>query len=102
MEIYSTHNEGKSGFPERFIRSLKNKVYKHTTVLWKNIYFDVLNDIVDKYSNTYDETFKMKLIDVKYNSYAKYNVNSNDKDPIFKIGDYVRMSKYKNYKNIFC
>ena len=41
----------------------------------------------------------MKLIDVKPNSYAKYNVNSNDKDPIFKIGDYVRISKYKNYKN---
>ena len=41
----------------------------------------------------------MKLIDVKPHSYAKYNVNSNDKDPIFKIGDYVRISKYKNYKN---
>ena len=45
MEMYSTHNEGKSVVAERFIRTLKNKIYKHMTAVSKNVYFDVLNDI---------------------------------------------------------
>ena len=69
------------------------------TVVSKNVYFDVLNDIVDKYNNTYHRTIKMKPTDVKYDSYTKYNVDSNDKDPRFKIGNHVRISKDK--KN-FC
>ena len=52
IEMYSTHNEGKSVVAERFIRTLKNKIYKHMTAISKNVYFDVLNDIVDKYNNT--------------------------------------------------
>ena len=63
--MYSTHNEGKSVIAERFIRTLKNKVYKHMTAMSKNVYFDVLDDIVDKYDNTYHETIKMKPKDVK-------------------------------------
>ena len=51
--MYSTHNEGKPVVAERFIRTLKNKIYKHMTAILKNVYFDVLNDIVDKYNNTY-------------------------------------------------
>ena len=62
----------------------------------KNVYFDVLNYIVDEYNNTYHKTVKMKPIDVKSNSYAEYNVDSNEKDPKFKIGVHVRISKYKN------
>ena len=53
IEMYSTYNEGKSVVAERFIRTLKNKIYKHMTAISKNVYFDVLNDIVDKYNNTY-------------------------------------------------
>ena len=53
ISMYSTHNEGKPVVAERFIRTLKNKIYKHMTAISKNVYFDVLNDIVDKYNNTY-------------------------------------------------
>ena len=55
----------KSVVAERFIRTLKNKIYKHMTAISKNVYFDVLNDIVDKYNNTYHKTIKKKPIDVK-------------------------------------
>ena len=95
IKMYSTYNEGKSVVAERFIRTLKHKIYKHKTVVSKNVYFDVLDDIVDKYNNTY-HSIKMKPIDVKSNSYAEYNVDSNDKDPKFKVSNHVRISKYKN------
>ena len=62
--MYSTHNEGKSVVAEIFIRTLKNKIYKHMTAISKNVYFDVLNDIVDEYNNTYHRTIKMKPIDM--------------------------------------
>ena len=55
----------------------------------------MLDTIVDKYNNAYHNTIKMKPVDVKSNSYAEYNVGSNDKDPNFKVGDHVRISKYK-------
>ena len=95
--MYSTHNEGKSVVTERFIRSLKNKIYKHLTDISKNVYFDVLNDIVDEYNNnTYHKTIKMKPIDVKNASFAEYNEESNEKDPKFKVDEHVRISKFKN------
>ena len=52
-EMYSTYNVGKSVVAERFIRTLKNKIFKHMTAILKNIYFDVLDNIVDKYNNTF-------------------------------------------------
>ena len=58
--MYSTHNEGKSVVAERFIRTLKNKIYKHKTAISKNLYFDVLDDIVDEYNNTYHRIIKKK------------------------------------------
>ena len=64
-DMYSTYNEGKSVAAERFIRTLKNKIYKHMTAISKNVYVDVLNDIVDEYNNTHHRTIKMKPIDVK-------------------------------------
>ena len=64
ISMYSTHNEGKSVIPEKFLRTLKNKIYKHMIAISKNVYFDVLDDIVDEYNNTYHKTIKMKLIDV--------------------------------------
>ena len=94
--MYSTYNEGKSVAAKRFIRTLKNKIYKHMTAVSKNVYFDVLDNTVDKYNNTYHTTIKMKPIDVKSNSCAEHNIDSNPKDPKFKIDDHVRISKYKN------
>ena len=94
--MYSTHNEEKSAVAERFIRTLKNKIYKHMRAISKNVYFDVLDDIVDEFNNTYHRKIKMKLIDVKSDSFAEYNEESNEKDPKFKVGDHVRISKYKN------
>ena len=75
--MYSTYNEGKSAVTERFIRTLKNKIYKHMTTVSKNVYFDILNDLVEKYNNTYHRTIKIKPIDVKSDSYVEYNVDSN-------------------------
>ena len=96
IEMYSTHNEGKSVIAERFIRTLKNKVYKHITPISKNVYFNVLNDVVDRYHNTYHKAIKMKPTDVKSDSFAEYTEEFNEKDPKFKVGDQVRISKYKN------
>ena len=81
IERYSTYNEGKSVVVERFIRILKNKIYKHMTAMSKKFYFDVLDYIVDKYNNTYHQTIEMKPIDVKSGSYAEYSVDCNEKDP---------------------
>ena len=92
----STHNEGKSVVAERSIRALKNKIYKYMTSISKNVYIDKLDDIVDEYNNTYHTTFKMKPIGVKDNTYINNDKKVNDKDPKFKVGDHVRISKYKN------
>ena len=69
--MYSTYNEGKSAVAERFIRTLKNKIFKHMAAILKNVYFDVLDDIVDKYNNTIHKTIKMKPVDVTSDSYAE-------------------------------
>ena len=66
------------------------------TTIIKNAYFNILDDIVDKYNNTYHRTIKMKPIDVKSDSFAEYNQESNEKNPKLKIGDYVRILKHKN------
>ena len=95
IEMYSTHNEGKSVVAERFIRTLKNKIYKHMTKVGKNIYFNILDDIVDKYNNAWHSSIKMKPKDVTDDSFI-YSEEFNKKDPKFKIGDNVRISKYKN------
>ena len=94
--MYSTHNEGKSVVAERFIRTLKSKIYKHMTSISKNTYTDKLDDIVDEYNNIYHTTIKMKPIDVEDNTYINIDKEINDKDPKFKVGDRVRISKYKN------
>ena len=94
--MYSTYNEGKSVVAERFIRTLKNKIFKHMTTISKNVYIDVLNDIVNRYNNTIHKTIKMKPIDVTNDSYVEYNEDLNKKNPKFKVGDHVRISKYKN------
>ena len=87
--MYSTHNEGKSVVAEGFIRTLQNKIYRHMAAISKN-------DIVDEYNKTYYKAIKMKPIDVKSDSFAEYNEESNEKDPRFKIEYHVSISKYKN------
>ena len=66
------------------------------TSVSKNMYFDKLDNIVDEYNNTYHITIIMKPIDVKYNTYINTDQEINNKDPNFKVGDHVRISKYKN------
>ena len=98
IEIYSTYIERKSAVAERFIRTLKNNIYKHMTAVSKHVYFEVLDDIVDKWNNRYHRTIKINSIVVKSDFCAEYNVDSIDKNPKFKFGDHVRIL---NYKNIF-
>ena len=75
---------------------LKSKIVEHMTAVSKNFYFNVLDDIVNKYSNTVHTAIKMKTIDATSDSYAKYNEDFNERDPKFKAGDHARISKYKN------
>ena len=95
INMYSTYTEGKSVVAERFIRTLKNKLYKHMTATGKNVYYDVLDDIVNKYNNTKHSTIKIKSVDVKNNKRV-YIDEHNEKDSRFKVGDRVRISRYKN------
>ena len=94
--MYSTHNEGKSVVAERLIRTIKSKIYKYMTSISKNVYIDKLDDIVNEYNNTYHTTIKMKPIDVKDNTCINTDKEINNKDPKFKVGDRVRISKCKN------
>ena len=89
--MYSTYNEGKSVVAERFIRTLKNKILKHMTAISKNVYFYVLDDVIDKYNNTVHKTIKMKSIEFTDDSYAECNENFDKKDAKFKVGDNVRI-----------
>ena len=76
--MYSINNEGKSVIAERFIRTLKNKIYKYMTSISKNLHIDKLDDIVKKYNNTYHTPIKMKPADVKDNAYIDFKKESND------------------------
>ena len=88
IEIYPTYNA------ERFIRILKNKIFKHMTAISKSVYLNVLDDIVNKYNNADHKTIKTKPIDVTSDSYAKFDKDSYVTKP--KFGDNVRISKYRN------
>ena len=103
--MYSTFNEGKSVVAERFIRTLKNKLYKHMTATGKNVCYDVLDDVVNEYNNTKHSTNKMKPKDVKDDTTKSsaiarnkrvYIDEYNKKDSRFNVGDRVRISKLKN------
>ena len=95
INMYSMYNEGKSVVAERFLRTLKNKLYKHMTATGKSVYYNVLDNVVNKYNNTRHSTIKMKPIDVKNNKRV-YIDEHNEKDIKFKVGDRVRISTYKN------
>ena len=88
--MFSTRNEGKSVFVERFIRTLRKKIYKHMTLLSKNVYIDKQDDAVNEYNNKRHRTIKMKPIEVKDNTYIDSIKGFNDEDRKFIT------SKYKN------
>ena len=94
--MYSAHKEGKFVVAERFIKTLKSKIYKYLTSISKKVYIDQLDDMVNKYDNAYDSPIKMKLVDEKSNTYINSSKETNDRDPKFKIGYIVRISKDKN------
>ena len=96
IEMYSTHNEGKSVIAEGFIRTLKNKIYEYVTSISKNVYIVKLDDIFNKYNNAYHNTIKLKAVDVKSNPYTDSSKKINNRDIKFKVDDIVIMSKYKN------
>ena len=90
--MYSTFNEGKSVVAERFIRTLKNKLYKNMTSIGK----DVVDNVVNEYNNTKHNTIKMKPKDVKNDNNKVYIDEYNKKSATFTVGDRVRISKFKN------
>ena len=97
IEMYSSRNKGKSVVAERFIRTLKDKIYNYMTSISNNVYIDKLDDIVNKSNNTQHNTIKMGPIDVKSTTYIDSSEKINDKDPKFKVGDIVRISKYEHF-----
>ena len=94
IEMYSTHNDGKSVAAKRFIETLKNKIYKYVNLISKNVYIDKL-DVVNKYNNTYHRTIKMEPIDVNLNICIAFNKENSNEGPKYKIGYHERTSKYK-------
>ena len=90
-EMYSTYNEWKSVVAERFIRTLKKKIYKHMTSISKNV--NKIDDKANKYNNTYHSTIKMKPGDIKPSKYIDFDKNNDKEGPKFKVGDNFRISK---------
>ena len=96
IEMYSNHNERKSVIAKRFIRTLINKIYEYMTSISKNTYIEKLDDIVNKYNDTYNRTIKLKSFELQLNTYIASSKEFSYQDSQFKIGDIVRTSKYKN------
>ena len=71
--MYSVNSEGKSVVAERFIRTLKTKIYKYMTLVSENMYINELDNIVNEYNNAYHRTLKIKPVDVKYNVCIDFN-----------------------------
>ena len=89
--MYSINYEAKSVAAERFIRTVKTKIYKYMTSISKNVYADKLDDVVNEYNNTHHRTIKMKPIEVKDNTHI-----DSSKGHKFKVDDHVKISKNKN------
>ena len=96
IKMHSTHNEGKLVVAERFIRTLKIKIYKHMTTVSKYVDIDKPDELAGKYYNTYHRTIKIKPVNVKSGTYIDNDVEYNDKDPKFKVGIHNTISKYIN------
>ena len=103
IEMISIHNEGKSVIAERFIRTLKTKIYRYMTLVSKNVYIYKLDDIVNEYNNAYHRAIKMKPVDVKDNTYIgsmklRSSKEVNDKVPRCKL---VIMQEFPSTKIFF-
>ena len=99
IEIFSRYSKAKSVVAGRFIRTSENKIYKYMTSISKNVCINKLDDMINRYNNTYHRTIKMKPVDVKSSIYNDFNKKNNKDGPKLKFCDNVRISKYK--KN-FC
>ena len=86
IELYSTLNERKSVVAERFIRTLKNKIYKYMASISKIVYIDELDNIVNKYNNTYS-TIKVNPVDVKASTNIDFNKENDKEESKFEVGD---------------
>ena len=89
--MYSTHNEGKSVVAERFIRTLKNSIYKYITPVSKNVYIDKLDAIVNKCNNTYYTTIKMKPVDVNSRTCIDFDRIIDKEDPKFIVCHHLKL-----------
>ena len=98
IEMHSIHNEGKSVVAEIFIRTLETKILKiqYMNSISKNVYIDRLDDIVNEYNNAYHRTIIVKPVDIKDNTFIDFKKEVNDEASKYKVGDHVRISKYKN------
>ena len=94
--MYSTNEEVKVFVAERFIRTLKNNTYKYVTSVPKNVYIDKLDNIINRYNNTYYSAIRMKPVDVKSSACIDFNNKNNKECPKFNVNDHTRISKYKN------
>ena len=92
--MYSAHNEGKSVVVEKLIRTFKNKIHKHMTSISKDVHVDKLGEILNKYNNI--SIIAQKSVDGKNDRYIDSGIKSYDKDLKFKVGNHVRISKYKS------
>ena len=96
MEMYSIHDEGNLVDAERFVRSLKNKIYKRMASISKDVYIHKLDDTVNKYNIKFHRKIKMKPVDVRPSMYLDFNKENSKEGPKFKNHDNIRISKYKN------
>ena len=81
IEMYSTHNEGRTVVAERFIRTSKNKIYKYISSIPKNVYIDKIDDIITQYNNTYHSTIKTQPVGVKSDTYVYSSKDINERNP---------------------
>ena len=94
VEIFLTHNEGKS-VVLKDSQKIKNNVYKYMTSISKTVYIGKFDDTVNEYNNTDHKTIKIRPADIKSRTDINFNLENNDKYPKFEVGDPVRISKHK-------
>ena len=97
IEVHSAHNERKWAVAERFIRTLKNKIYKYMTSVSSNTYINKLDEIINKYNNSYHGTIKIRPWCKAKHIFIDFNKENNTESSRFNILDHVNISKYKHF-----